>query len=234
MPQIFGWQHFTYLGIFLLVSAATLACIKIKVKRDFTLTVLTKCLGVFLFAMIAWNRITIALAQDNALMLIPNSFCGMTSLCLALCAIFCKRDALVFHCFVYLALWGGTLTLIYPDFISQDARFFYPPTISGLLHHSVALYVAVMLILTGQVKPSVRKFYAFPVGMCLLLCYGLFLIDALGFSGAMYIGSPLIEGTILTWYFVGPLMIIVTFAILCGCLYAVKAVAKRRDSRLNG
>lgn len=103
----------------------------------------------------------------------------------------------------------------------------YPATISGLLHHGIAFYLSVLMVVTGYVKPCLKKFYAFPVGLCFMLCYGIFLIDALKFDHAMYIGKPLVAGTFLTWYVVAPMMIAVT---LGGVLLYEFILKKKKSS----
>jgi predicted benzoate:H+ symporter BenE len=104
--------------------------------------------------------------------------------------------------------------MIYPDFIGQAQSIFYPLTISGLLHHSVSLYLSVLMIVTGFFQPTIRKFYIFPLGMSFYMTYGVFLMDCVGLEEAMYIHEPLIEGTIFTWYFVGFLICVITAVLL--------------------
>ena len=119
MPKVFGWQHIVYLVIFVAAFAATLTVIKLKVKSERTLNIIIKSLGGLLLAPIIFNRIAIAFHRHDAWGLVPDSFCGMTSLCLAICALVCKKDALPFHCLAYIAFWGGAITTFYPDFIGQ-------------------------------------------------------------------------------------------------------------------
>ncbi len=210
MPKVYGWEHIVYLLLFFAAFAGTLTAIKLKVKNEKTLRIIIMSVGGLLLAFIIFNRIAICFHKSNAKYLIPDSFCGVTSLCFAICALACKRDALPLHCLVYIAFWGGAITTFYPDFIGQNSSVLYPATISGLLHHGIAFYLSVLMVVTGYVKPCLKKFYAFPVGLCFMLCYGIFLIDALKFDHAMYIGKPLVAGTFLTWYVVAPMMIAVT------------------------
>ncbi len=230
MPKVFGWQHIVYLVIFVAAFAATLTVIKLKVKRERTLNIIIKSLGGLLLALIIFNRIAIAFHRHDAWGLVPDSFCGMTSLCLAICALVCKKDALPFHCLAYIAFWGGAITTFYPDFIGQASSVMYPATISGLLHHGVACYLAVLLVVCGFVKPSLKKFYAFPVGLCFMMCYGLFLIDAFKFESAMYIGAPLVKGTFLTWYVVAALLIGATLGGVALYEYILGRLQKKRLS----
>lgn len=228
MPQVFGWQHIVYLVIFFAAFAGTLAAVLLKVKSEKLLRNIVRCVGGFLLILIIWNRIAICFHRNDWWALIPDSFCGTTSLVFAICAIVCKRDALPFHCLCYIAFWGGAITTFYPDFIGQASSIFYPATLSGLLHHGISFYLSVLMIATGYVKPGLKKFYVFPLGLCIMMVYGLFLIDALKFGHAMYIGTPLIEGTFLTWYVVAAMMIAVTLAAVFGYEYLIKKLAAKK------
>lgn len=225
MPQIFGWQHIVYLLVCIVIGAASIVFIKLKVKSDKQIDYIIKGVGVVLLALLVWNRIELAV-HNGILGIIPNTFCGLTSFLFALAAIFFKRDNITFHCLVYISIWGCTLTMIYPDFIGQAESIFYPMTISGLLHHSVSLYLSILMIVTGFFKPTIRKFYAFPIGLSFYMTYGVFLMDCIGLEEAMYINETLIEGTIFTWYFVGFLIFVITAAVLVVYEYIKKRYKK--------
>ena len=214
MPHVYGWEHLTYLAVFFIAAGVSLTLIKLKVKRQETADIIIKISGGALFALILWNRISIAVFKGDYKLILPDSFCGLSSLCLSLCALFLKRDSLPLHCFCYLSFWGGAIVTFYPDFLGQAQSFLFPATISGLLHHGAALYLSVLMFLTGYFKPCLKKFYAFPVGLSFMTVYGMFLIDALHFKKAMYIGAPLIEGTVLTWYFIALLLISATLLLV--------------------
>lgn len=208
VPKVFGWEHLVYLAIFLAVSVGTLVYIHYKVKNERTIDIIVKSVGGALVAALLANRISLTFHYQTAIALIPNSFCGVTSLVFGICALFCKRDSLTFHFLVYSGFWGGLIATVYPNFVSQDVLFLYPPTITGLLHHSISVYLAVLMVMTGYFKPEIKKFYAYPIGFCFSMVYGIFLVDALGYTDAMYIFSPLVSGTFLTWYVVGPVLIL--------------------------
>lgn len=217
-PRIYGWQHIIYLIIFIIISVGTLALIKLKVRREKTVDIIVKSVGGALLAIIIANRISLIRFYDSVWALVPNTVCGTTSLLFGLWTVFGKRDSLPFHFLVYIAFWGGLIASVYPTFIGQNEYFTYFPTLTGLMHHSISLYLSVLLVMTGYVKPKLNKFYAFPVGFCFLMVYGIFLLDALGDKipdGAMYIFSPLVPGTFLTWYVVGPALILGSLGLLC-------------------
>lgn len=217
-PHVYGWQHVVYLIIFLLIAAGTLAIIRLKVKREKTVDIIVKCVGVLQIVMLVVNRVSLIGFYHSPLGVIPNSFCGVTNLLFGIWALIGKRDSLPFHYFVYAGFWGGFINLFYPTYLGQNPSFMYLPTISGLIHHSIAFYLAILLVMTGYVKLCIKKFYAFPVGICFVLVYGIFLLDVFREKipdGAMYLFVPLVPGTFLTWYVVYPVMILFSFGLLC-------------------
>ncbi len=237
VPKVFGWQHLTFLAIFLIFCAGLIVLFKYKImgnerrERIF----LRACGGVLLF-LIIWNRISISVFRDNWFRLFPDSLCGVTSLGLGICACILKRDALPFHFLVYVALFGGATNIIYPYYVSQSPDFLLPATMSGLLHHGFAMLLAILLIMSGYFRPSLKKYYAMPIGFCITMVYGIFLVDALGknsvgelgFDTAMNIYSPLVSGTFFYWYVVFPLACLLVLGVL---LVYEKVILPRRAAK---
>lgn len=210
VPVVFGWEHIVYLVIFIALAVGTLIYVNKRVKTEKGVDITVKCVGGVLLAAILANRISLIWFYDSLWALVPNTFCGVISLVYAICMIFAKRDHLIFHFLVYAGFWGGLLVTVYPNFVGQHNSFVYVPTITGLLHHSIDLYASVLLVMTGYVKLNLKKFFAFPVGMCVLTVWGVFILDCLGdyITEAMYLFQPLVTGTFLTWYVVGPAIIL--------------------------
>jgi len=123
-----------------------------------------------------------------------------------------NRNHPVFHCVWYLAIVGPILTLGYPSFIiGLDSNIFGARTFTGMIHHSFALFLAILLLITCEFKPDWRKWWCLALGMCAYLVFGLFQIRALGFEDSMEINRSFVEGTILWWYLVGPIILVVMF-----------------------
>ena len=200
-PEVFGWQHLTYIAIFVVLAVVSLVLIKKFVKDEKVLTIIIKSVAGALFLAILWNRISIAIKNSNALYLIPDTFCGLSST------------------ISYLGGVGGLISIIYPDFLSQNPSFFYSPTISGLLHHTIMFYLVILMLLTKWFVPTLKKWAWLPLGLCCVMTYGLFLMSALGFSGAMNITYPLLKGTIFSWWFTGILLIALSTLIMCAFDY---------------
>lgn len=218
-PEVFGWQHLTYLGVYFALTITSLILVKMFVKNEKTLNIIFKSLAIALLLAVSWNRITICLRTKNAIDFIPNTFCGLSSFMVAISVLIGKRNCGFFHFVCYLGFIGGLLTLIYPDFIGQNQSFFYPATISGLIHHSIMFYIILLMFITKYFVPTLKKWYWLPLGLCCVMTYGQFLISALGFGSAMYITEPLLKGTIFTWWFTGLLVILVSVVTMCAFDY---------------
>lgn len=232
-PEIFGWQHLVYLAVCLVISIASLVCIKIFVKDEKKQDIIVRCIGGLLLAMIVWNRIAIAISNKNGWNLIPDSFCGMSSLVLALSCILGKRNNAVLHFVVYLALLGDILTVFYPDFIGQNPSFFYPNTISGLLHHTIGLVLCILLFMTGWFKPDWHKWPNLVVGFLAYITLGAFLISVLGYDNAFYINSPILSGTPLTVWVLAPIFAIL-YVVFMVCYYLISnKLSQKKKSKIE-
>lgn len=93
---------------------------------------------------------------------------------------FGKKGNICFHFIGYMELVGGTLTLNYPNFLSQSESFIYPITM--------------------------KKWYYLPLGMTICMSLVIFMTTALGFNDAMNIINPLLPNTIFTWWFLSILI----------------------------
>ena len=214
MPEVYGWEHFTYLAVFIAVAVAATILILKFVKTEKHLSVTMRIIGGVLFACIVWNRITLCIKNNNAMNLIPDTICGISSLFLSLAMLIGRRDNKVLHFICYLGFVGGVLTLCYPDFIGQAESVFYPPTISGLLHHTVMVYAVILMAITKYFVPTLKKWYILPLGLCCVMTFGIFEITALGFNDAMQIFTPLLPDTVFTWWFCGLLLLPASYIVM--------------------
>lgn len=206
-PKIFGWQHLTFLAIFFTFAVVSLILIKIYAKSKSVQDIIIRVSGGLLFIFILWNRIAISISHNNFIYLIPDSFCGMSSLVLACATIFGKRNNNVLHFVFYFAVVGDVITIFYPDFIGQNSSFFYSNTISGLLHHAFGLYLAILICLVGWFVPNYKKAGNVVIGFMAYITLGTFLISVLGYDDAFYINHPILSGTPLTVWILIPIFI---------------------------
>lgn len=215
MPKVYGVEHILYLVFVVVIYFIGFWLIKKYVKNEDAVKKMVRIIGLLLFLSILWNRLSIAILRDGWNSFIPGTFCGATSLALSISALTLRKDHPVFHCVVYVGLLGGLLTIIYPDFIGQDSSFFYPMTISGVWHHTVMLFLAIVMIWKGYIIPKLRKWVYLALGLCVYMTFGIFLITVLGYGDAMYIYYPILEGTPLNWIVLG-LIFFVYHAIFLG------------------
>ena len=228
MPaELYGPEHFTYIGITSVLAVIGLVCAKKYAKSERAQSLILKILAFALFAAIITNRLSQVFRYETAnwVNIIPDSYCGLTSLLLALAVLFGKKDNNVYHFLWILALFGGISTVVYPAFINQGPTIFYLPTISGLAHHSISATLAVALLLFNQIHITYKKWYCTIFGFTCYISLGAFLIGALGLSDAFHIYTPLIPDTPLTTWGMAPIYA-VCYALL---LLAVELVRKQKQ-----
>ena len=207
--NVFGSVHLIYLAITITLSVIGLFCAKKFAKSDKSQTIILKSVALLLFIWILINRLSQVFRYDIVRwnQIIPDSFCGMTSLVLSLAVIFGKKDNNIFHFTWFLALVGAVITLAYPTFLNQGPSVFYLPTISGLLHHSLALVMVVLLLLFNQIHITYKKWYCSLFGFTAYFTIGAFQMSVFGFSDSFHIVEPMISGTPLTAWVVAPIYI---------------------------
>jgi hypothetical protein len=208
MPAVvFGSEHFIYLGIFIILTVTGLACAKKYAVSPRSQSMVLKSLAIALFATILLNRLSQVFRYDMVRweQLIPDSFCGMSSLVLSMAVLFGKKNNPVLHFVWFLALIGGLITLGYPSFLDQGPTIFYLPTISGLLHHSFAIIVVVTVLMFGQIQITWRKWYYSLFGFTCYLTVGAFLMSVFEVSDAFHIVEPMLPDTPLTVWVVAPI-----------------------------
>lgn len=208
MPaELYGIEHFTYIGITSALAAVGLICAKKFAKTERSQNILLKALAFALFVAIMSNRLSQVFRYETTrwVDIIPESYCGLTSLLLSLSVMFGKKDNNAYHFLWILALFGGISTIIYPSFIDQGPTIFYLPTISGLAHHSLSSTLVVALLLFKQIHITYKKWACTLFGFTCYLSLGAFLIGALGLPDAFHIYTPLISDTLLTTWVMAPI-----------------------------
>lgn len=205
--NVFGSVHLIYLAITLPLSAGGLYLAKKYAKSEKSQKIVLKSIAAMLLIWILINRLSQVFRYSTVRweQIIPDSFCGMTSLVLALAVLFGKRDNNVYHFVWSLGLVGALITIFYPIFLDQGPSVFYLPTISGLLHHSFALVTVCALFLFDQIHVTYKKWYCTFFGFTAYLTVGAFEMHVFGFSDAFHIAEPMLDGTPLTAWFIAPI-----------------------------
>ena len=216
--DLFGTEHILYIVISTLLASGLLLSAKKLAKTDKMQTYFVKALGLLLLIAIVTNRLSQVYRYDTVrwYCLIPDSFCGMTSLVLALGVLLGKKDNPVLH-FAWLpGIFGGISTVVYATFLGQGPTFFYLPTISGMLHHSLCAMVVVALFLFQQIRVTYKKWYCMLFGFTSYLTVGAFLMQTFQMSDAFHIAEPLLPDTPLTVWVMAPMYIVAYAMILLG------------------
>ena len=208
MPKVYGIEHILYIVITTAVAVAGLLLAKKFCKTEKSQTIFIKCLAGLLFISIVTNRLSQVFSwggKPHWKSLIPDSFCGMTSLVLSLSVLLGKKDNIGLHFAWLLGIFGGIATVAYADFIGQSDSVFFLPTISGLLHHSFSATLVVALFLFKQINLTYKKWYAPVFGLTAYIALGAFLMSVLGKGDAFHIVEPLLSGTPLTAWVMAPI-----------------------------
>lgn len=215
-PKIFGWEHIVILCISIALMIASIIIICKYVKNDKTKNLIVKIVAGVLLVTVIVNRISVCLKYEpnEWARLIPNSFCGMSSFVVALAVLLGKKDNDVLHFVWFVALLGGTLTMFYPDFIGQSTSVFYIPTISGILHHTIAVYLVLLLLLFKYIVPTYKKWYTTIIGFAFYITIGTFELSVFGLEDAFYIVKPVLSGTPLTVWIIAPIYVAIYAGVL--------------------
>ena len=229
--SVFGIVHWIYLAITLPLSFLTLFFAKRYIKSDKAVKVFLKIIALLLLVWILINRLSQVFRYSNVRweQIIPDSFCGMTSLVLSCAVLFGKKNNNVLHFVWFLGLVGAVITIAYPTFLDQGPTVFYLPTISGLLHHSLTLVMVASLLLFGQIDITYKKWYCTIFGFTCYLTLGAFQMAVFGFKDSFHIVEPMISGTPLTTWVIAPIYL-TGYALI---LLITELVRKYRSKRNN-
>ena len=139
--------------------------------------------------------------------LLTDSFCSTSSYVLSLAILLGKRNNNVLHFIWLIALLGGAIVTFYSDFIGQNPSFLYPPTILGIMHHTWAAIVVVLMLMFGYLELTYKKWYCILFGFTCYLAYGSFLMCVLDYGNPFYMTGPAIDGTPFTVWVIAPIYI---------------------------
>ena len=228
-PQLFGLEHISYIVISTILGCAYLLIAKKRAKTEKAQAYALKILAFALLVAIMTNRLSQVFRYDEVrwYLIIPDSFCGMTSLVLSLAVLFGKRDNNVLHFVWLLGLFGGVSTVIYATFVGQGPTIFYLPTISGLVHHSLSAMLVVALFLFKQIDVTYKKWYCTFFGFTAYMTVGAFLMQTFPVSDAFHIAEPLLSDTPLTAWVMAPM-----YAVAYGIILLGFEIAKRKKAKV--
>lgn len=224
-PTLYGKEHILYLLITTVLAVAFLLIVKRYAKEQKTKNIALKCLAGLLLISILTNRLSQVFRYEAVrwYCLIPDSYCGMTSLVLSLGVLFGKKNNDVLHFAWLLGLFGGISTVLYPTFVGQNISFFYIPTISGLLHHSLCATTVIALLMLDHIDITYKKWKCVIFGFTCYLSVGAFLMAVFNMSDAFHIVEPLLSDTPLTAWVMAPM-----YLTAHGAIFAIIELVKRK------
>ena len=224
-PQLFGIEHILYIVITALLGGIGLLIAKKYAKTEKAQNIFLKLLALLLLVAIVTNRLSQVFRYGSVrwYCIIPDSICGMTSLMLSIGVLFGKKDNGIVHFTWLLGLFGGISTVIYATFLDQDMSFFYLPTISGLIHHSLAAMVAVAVLMFRYMEISYKKWHCTLFGFMGYVTVGAFLMNIFDLSDAMHLAEPLLDDTPLTIWVMAPM-----YAVAYGMILLIAEIMKHK------
>ncbi len=223
-PKIFGTEHIIYIVLSFAVTIAILTVVGIFCKTEKLKKIVIKTGGGILLFLILLNRV-FCIQHWTDVTYLPTSICGTISLFFGAALILCKKDSFVLHFLTYTALFTGLLPTIYPDYLGQGPTIFFPATITSLLHHSVCFMMAIMVLELKYITPNIKKWYAWPLGYCVLVFYGLFNIKILNQTDSININSPILPNTPLNFFYIG----LMFFALYIIFLFIYDSIVNKKD-----
>ena len=229
-PQVFGTEHLIYVAVSILVAFCVCFFAKRFAKTERAKTWVVKIAAAVLFAIIFTNRLALVFEYDipNWKKLITDSVCSTSSYVLSISLLVGKKNNNVLHFIWFVALAGGTITTLYPNFIGQNPSFLYPPTILGMMHHTWSAIVVVLMFLFGYFEITYKKWYCTLFGFTAYLTYGAFLMCVLGYGNPFYMTAPALDGTIFTIWAIIPIYMVVYALILL-----VVELLRRKKKKIN-
>lgn len=75
-------------------------------------------------------------------------------------------------------------------------------------------YTILIMTITKYFVPTIKKWYALPLGLCCVMTLGIFEITVLDSNDAMQIFNPLLPDTIFTWWFCGILLLVFSYLVM--------------------
>ena len=230
--NVFGSVHIIYLAITLPISFLILFFSKRYARTERSQAIVLKSLAALLLIWIVINRLSQVYRYSEVRwnQLIPDSFCGMTSLVTALAVLFGRKDNPVYHFVWHLGLVGAVITVFNPTFLDQGPDIFYMPTFSGLLHHSLELVTVLALLLFGQIRVTYKKWHYTLFGFTSYLTVGAFQMSVFGFSDSFHIAEPILSDTPLTAWVMAPIYAVCYAALLL----VIEWIRKHRKAQKRG
>ena len=233
----FSIAHIIYLIINIIWFIVGIILIKKKVKNEKTLELIIRISGAALLFCVISMRIADVILDIKAdpetnkwYHVFPYSYCAFSNITLGFAALFYKKDNIVFHFAVYMSLYGGVLSTIYPEYLSHD-HFFTYVGMTSLLHHSISIWICLIILTNKLFTPEYKKILAYIIGFGIMLLIGVFELFVLKYPSAMNLDKPLSDdiGPITSWY----VLVIAGTLVTLLFIFILKKLYNRKESTNN-
>lgn len=198
---MFGLHHFLFLLITIALGSVIVYIFYAKLKDENKRTLALKILAGIWFSFGLAHQIVYAaevMRGPNLAgwtwpqLMLPFTYCSFLSIVTPLVIIFFKKDNRALHCLTYFSFFGG-FSIFFPAWLNDNVTFFLPSSILAMFHHAFMLLTSILLITTKYIKPSMKRFYIYPVGVAMIILLGVLEKYVLKFPIGMMIGVPLFD-----------------------------------------
>ena len=204
--ELWTWPHILIIVFAILAVSVSLVLIKLFVKKEKTLLWIIRIAGLVLLTTIIVNHIDVVRYEVDIeknvgivfgkevpytwlMVALPFTLCSFSSLLLPF-GCFMKKDNFIVHALYPLAIMGGIVNIFIPNYLGNQG-FFEIRTWTGLLHHILSMWIVLLMLLTGFIKPVMKKIYYQPIMLLMIIVLGLIELQGLHFAEAMAIETDL-------------------------------------------
>ena len=204
--ELWTWPHILIIVFALISVTVSLVLIKLFVKSEKALLWIIRIAGMVLLTTIIVNHIDVVrfdveIEKDVvmvfgketpytwAMVALPFTFCSFSSLLIPF-GTFMKKDNFIVHALYPVAIMGGIVNIFIPNYLGNQG-FFEVRTWTALIHHILSMWIVLLMLLTGFIKPVMKKIYYQPIMLMIMIVLGLIELQGLHFGEAMAIESDL-------------------------------------------
>ena len=212
--KVFGTEHIVFMIVSVIVLTALLIVLKKFVPQN-KVGLVMKITAFCGLVLIVINRIVVSKSRNaDFIDFLPDTYCSMMGLILPLTVLLFKPTTKIYQYAVFAGFIGGLITFFYPDFFVYFDDFFNIHPFTGILYHTLMVFIFAESLVLKYFTPSFRKWTAFPIGLAFMVVYACFGNSVLGQTNNMYLNAPLLPDTILSWWFTGIMLILLYTLIL--------------------
>lgn len=204
--------HIVYMILTIIAVVVSLILIKKYVKSENTIKWILRGVGIALFIIIILNRIDVLRYKVNIghetnmvfgeevpyswiMIILPFTPCALSSTLIPFTT-FLKKDHWFTHSIYIIALIGGAIGIFYPSFLN-DQYLYEIRTWGSLAHHVLSMWIVILMLMTGYIKPSMKKIHFLPIALSFIVAMGLFELQAMHYAESMGLAQKFAG---LEWY----------------------------------